>query len=57
MIPEDPVMLLSFVNLKLRDVYKDLETLCDDLEIEQGVLEEKMAGIDYHYDKHTNQFI
>ena len=26
MIPKDPVMLLSFVNLKLRDYYQDLET-------------------------------
>ena len=25
MIPKDPVMLLSFVNLKLRDYYSSLE--------------------------------
>ena len=57
MIPDDPVMLLSFVNLKLRDFYKNLEALCDDLDIERTVLEEKLAGIDYHYDKEANQFI
>ena len=27
-IPKDPVMLLSYVNLKLRDFYPDLEELC-----------------------------
>lgn len=56
MIPNDPVMLLSFVNLKLRDFYKDLETLCDELEIDQAELIEKLAGIDYQYDRETNQF-
>lgn len=56
-IPSDPVMLLSFVNLKLRDFYKDLEALCDDLDIRQSELEHKLAGIDYHYDRAKNQFI
>ena len=32
MIPQDPVMLLSFINLKLRDYYGSLEQLCDDLD-------------------------
>lgn len=57
MIPKDAVMLLSFINLKLRDYYKDLETLCEELDIEQDGLEKKLAGIDYHYDKDKNQFI
>lgn len=57
MIPKDPVMLLSFVNLKLRDYYKDLESLCDDLDVSQSEIEEKLAGIDYHYDATKNQFI
>ncbi len=57
MIPKDSVMLLSFINLKLRNYYKDLETLCEELDIEQGGLEEQLAGIDYHYDKDKNQFI
>ena len=30
MIPKDPVMLLSFINLKLRDYYSDLDALCED---------------------------
>ena len=32
-IPKDPAMLLSFVNLKLRDMYKSLDDMCDDLEV------------------------
>ncbi|MCH5271513.1 MAG: DUF4250 domain-containing protein [Lachnospiraceae bacterium] len=57
MIPKDPVMLLSFVNLKLRDFYPNVESLCEELDIDKGELEEKLAGIDYHYDREKNQFI
>lgn len=57
MIPSDPVMLLSFLNLKLRDFYSSLDALCEDLELERAVLEEKLAGIDYHYDEGKNRFV
>lgn len=57
MIPKDPVMLLSFVNLKLRDFYASLEALCEDMDVDRGELEEKLASIDYHYDKEKNQFV
>lgn len=57
MIPNDPVMLLSFVNLKLRDFYSDLDGLCEDLDVSKIELEEKLAGIDYHYDRERNQFV
>lgn len=57
MIPKDPVMLLSFINLKLRDYYTSLETLCDDLDIDRAEVEAKLANIDYHYDKEKNQFV
>ena len=60
MIPKDPVILLSYMNLKLRDNYKSLEEFCDDMaisEIEIAEIIEKLAGIDYYYDKQQNQFI
>ncbi|MBO5209760.1 MAG: DUF4250 domain-containing protein [Lachnospiraceae bacterium] len=57
MIPKDPVMLLSFVNLKLRDYYGSLEKLCDDLDISESEIVDKLASIDYHYDKEKNQFV
>ncbi|MDD3205877.1 MAG: DUF4250 domain-containing protein [Lachnospiraceae bacterium] len=57
MIPNDPVMLLSFVNLKLRDNYSCLALLCEDLEISEQDLTEKLAKIDYYYNKEHNQFI
>ena len=57
MIPKDPVMLLSFVNLKLRDYYKNLDALCEDLGVEKQEIAEKLAAIDYRYDEGRNQFV
>lgn len=48
MIPQDPVMLLSFINLKLRDYYGSLEQLCDDLDVNEHEIRDKLASIDYH---------
>ena len=57
MIPQDPVMLLSFMNLKLRDYYGSLEMLCDDLDVSRTDVEEKLKSIGYSYDSDRNQFI
>lgn len=57
MVPKDPVMLLSFINLKLRDFYPSLAALCDDLDIDRAEVDEKLAGIAYHYDEEKNQFV
>ena len=57
MIPKDPVMLLSFVNLKLRDYYPDLQTMCEELDVSEQEIVEKLAAIDYHYEKAQNKFI
>lgn len=57
MIPKDPVMLLSFLNLKLRDFYKSDEELYEDLDLDRKETEEKLAGIGYFYDKERNQFV
>lgn len=57
MIPKDPVMLLSFANLKLRDYYSSLEAMCEDMDIGQEEMEEKLSGIGYRYDREKNQFV
>ena len=57
MIPKDPVMLLSFVNLKLRDFYSSLDAMCEDLDIDQAELISKLEGINYSYDVDRNQFV
>lgn len=57
MLPKDPVMLLSYVNLKLRDYYRTLDLLCEDLDVERNDIVKKLAEIDYHYDEGKNQFV
>ena len=57
MLPQDPVILLSYINTKLRDCYSSLENLCDDLQADQEQIIEKLAGIDYQYDPGRNQFV
>ena len=44
-LPVDPIMLLSVVNLKLRDQYKDLDALCEDLDVSRAEREEKRAAV------------
>lgn len=57
MIPKDPVMLLSFINLKLRDFYKNLDILCEQLDVSKEEIIAKLDTIDYHYDEERNQFV
>ncbi len=57
MIPKDPVMLLSYANLKLRDYYISLDAMCEDLDIDRKEIEEKLASIDYTYHEEKNQFV
>ncbi len=56
-IPNDPMMLLSYINTKLRDEYKNLSELCNDLELQQSELTEKLSSIDYAYNEELNRFI
>jgi len=57
MIPQDPVMLLSYINLKLRDFYSTLDALCEDMDVSKVEIEEKLKSINYTYDKDQNQFV
>ena len=56
-IPVDPVILLSFLNTRLRDFYPSLDALCEDLEQDKTVLTQKIAAIGYTYDSDKNQFV
>ena len=44
-IPQDPMMLMSFINMKLRDFYPSLDALCEDLEISREELEERLGNL------------
>lgn len=57
MLPQDPVMLLSCVNMKLRDYYASLDALCEDMEEDKETILNRLASIDYHYDGEKNRFV
>ena len=57
MIPKDPVMLLSFLNLKLRDFYKSFDDLCEDMDVDSREITDRLREIGYHYDKEKNTFV
>lgn len=56
-LPGDPVILLSVINTRLRDYYKTLDELCEDMDVSQAELVEKLKTIDYEYNAARNQFI
>lgn len=56
-IPKDPAMLLSYMNMQLRDHYDSLEECCQSLCADQKTIEAGLAEIDYYYDREKNQFV
>ena len=56
-LPSDPIMLLSVVNLKLRDFYPSLDALCADLQVDRAALEAQLAAIGMTYDPSQNKFL
>ena len=56
MLPQDPMILLSYLNTKLRDFYPTLDALCDDLQIDVGEVSRRLAAIDCRYSPERNQF-
>ena len=55
-LPQDPMMLFSYVNTKLRDDYSSLDALCDDLDVDRQQLEKKMADAGFEYNPSQNKF-
>ncbi|MFI3164547.1 MAG: DUF4250 domain-containing protein [Bacillota bacterium] len=55
-IPQDPMMLLSFVNMKLRDFYNNLDALCDDMDISKEELTSKLVTAGFEYNSEQNKF-
>ena len=56
MVPNDPSMLLSYINMKLRDRYDSLDDLCDDLDLDRDEIESRLASIGAFYDADNNCF-
>lgn len=56
-IPNDPVMLLSFINTQLRDTYESFDAFSIAFQLDKEEIQKKLKDIDYEYDPALNQFI
>lgn len=55
-LPNDPAILLSYINTMLRDKYSNLDALCDDYNTDKDVIIEKLRMIGYEYSEDHNRF-
>lgn len=55
-LPKDPHLLVGVVNMKLRDFYPSIESMCEDLNITPADVIIPLENAGYHYDVVTNQF-
>ena len=56
-LPEDPYMLLSLINMKLRDGdYENFEDLCLHLGVDAQQIAEKLKSAGFEYIPSQNQF-
>ena len=56
-LPNDPMMLLSVINMKLRDdEYNNLDALCDDLDLDKAALLNKLSQAGFEYNAEANKF-
>ena len=52
----DPNILLSVINMKLRDTFSSLEGLCEDMDVSEKEICEKLNAIGWTYIREINQF-
>lgn len=55
-LPEDPMMLYSFINMKLRDFYPSLDALCEDMNVEKEVIVRTLKRVGFEYNPDRNRF-
>ena len=54
-LPKDPMILYSFLNVKLRDFYSSLDELCQDLDIDRDELKERLFLAGFQYNEEMNR--
>lgn len=52
----DPMILLSTINMKLRDFYSSLDLLCSDIGVEKEVIIERLSSVGFEYNEAQNAF-
>lgn len=55
-LPQDPFILLSYVNTQLRDNFSSLEALCDDAGVPVAEVVSRLEQAGFQYDPEQNRF-
>lgn len=55
-LPKDPMMLLSVINMKLRDTYPSLDELCKSLGVSRKEICGTLAKAGFEYSEENNKF-
>ncbi len=55
-LPKDPMMLLSFINMKLRDLYPSLDVLCSDMNVSKEDIVKTLKDAGFEYNARQNRF-
>ena len=55
-IPGDPFMLLSFINMQLRDSFDSLDEFCAVNDADADEIKTKLKAAGFEYDEDLNQF-
>ena len=56
MLPKDPMILFSYINMKLRDQYPSLDELCRAEDIDHKWLVEQLGAVEFEYSAEHNKF-
>lgn len=56
MLPKDPIMLYSAMNMKLRDSYSSLDDLCATEGVDKQDIIDKLRSAGFEYMPDINQF-
>lgn len=59
-LPNDPIILLSYLNTQLRDKYQSFDELCEDMQLDASCrsdIESKLAAVGYGYSDPSNSFV
>lgn len=54
-LPKDPMMLFSFINMKLRDFYPSLDALCQDMQVSKEEIVNKLKAVGFEYNPEQNK--
>ena len=56
MLPKDPMILFSYINMKLRDQCPSLDELCQAEDIDTNWLLDQLGAVGFEYSAEHNKF-